>query len=81
MGCIGKDESGERLKQQIDCCLYQQSSKSPTATCLILITDQSRSMITNIGAANDFTIDYLIDPQNWTFVEQARFFYVPVRFQ
>jgi hypothetical protein len=78
-------------------CLYQKNSNSPTATCLILTTDQarymiliyfdkkisfslSRSMITNLGAANEFTIDYLNNSENWLYVERAQIFYVAVRF-
>jgi hypothetical protein len=38
-----------------------------------------RSMITNLGAANSFTIDYLNDLQNWLYVEQAKILYVSVR--
>ena len=35
-------------------------------------------MITNLGAANEFTIDYLNNSDNWLHVERARIFYVPV---
>jgi len=40
----------------------------------------SRSMITNLGAANEFTIDYLNNSENWLYVERAQIFYVAVRF-
>jgi sugar/nucleoside kinase (ribokinase family) len=59
-------------------CLYQKNANLPTATCLILITDQARSMITNLGAANEFTIDHLNNSDNWRSVERAQIFYVPV---
>jgi hypothetical protein len=36
-------------------------------------------MITNLGAANSFTIDYLNDLQNWLYVERAKILYVSVR--
>jgi sugar/nucleoside kinase (ribokinase family) len=80
MGCVGQDESGRRLEQQMENCLYQKNANLPTATCLILITDQARSMITNLGAANEFTIDHLNNSDNWLHVERAQIFYVPVRF-
>ncbi len=38
----------------------------------------SRSMITNLSAANEFTIDYLNNSENWQYVERAQIFYVPV---
>ncbi|CAF1133651.1 unnamed protein product [Adineta steineri] len=77
MGCIGQDEHGKKLQQQqMNNCLYQINSDLPTATCLILITDQARSMITNLAAANEFTIDYLNQSDNWLYVERAKIFYV-----
>ena len=42
MGCIGQDESGRKLEEQMENCLYQKTSNLPTGTCLILITDQAR---------------------------------------
>ena len=39
---------------------------------------ESRSMITNLGAANEFTIDHLNAANNWQHVERAQIFYVPV---
>jgi hypothetical protein len=36
-------------------------------------------MITNLGAANEFTIDYLNNSENWLYVERAQIFYVAVR--
>ncbi|CAF1217237.1 unnamed protein product [Rotaria sordida] len=77
MGCIGNDESGKILEEQMENCLYQKTSDSPTATCLILITEQARSMITDLGAANRFTIDYLNKSENWLYVERAKLFYIP----
>ncbi|CAF3744772.1 unnamed protein product [Rotaria sordida] len=77
MGCIGNDESGKILEEQMENCLYQKTPDSPTATCLILITEQARSMITDLGAANRFTIDYLNKSENWLYVERAKLFYIP----
>jgi adenosine kinase len=34
-------------------------------------------MITNLGAAHQFTIDYLNNSENWMYVERAKIFYVP----
>ncbi len=45
MGCIGQDEFGRRVEQQMKNCLYQKNLNLPTATCLILITDQARYII------------------------------------
>lgn len=42
MGCIGQDESGRKLEEQMKNCLYQKNANLSTATCLILITDQAR---------------------------------------
>ncbi|UJR08267.1 hypothetical protein I4U23_012540 [Adineta vaga] len=77
MGCIGQDDCGRKLEQQMKNCHYQKTSIAPTGVCLILITDQARSMITNLGAANHFTIDYLFNAHNWLSIEQAKIFYVP----
>lgn len=36
-------------------------------------------MITNHGAANEFTVDHLNLADNWQHVERAQIFYVPVQ--
>ncbi|CAF1009863.1 unnamed protein product [Adineta ricciae] len=77
MGCIGDDESGRKLEEQMKNCQYQKSSTAQTGTCLILITDQARSMVTNLGAANDFTVDHLLRAEHWQYVERAKIFYIP----
>ena len=56
MGCVGQDESGRRLEAQMNNCLYQKKSNAPTATCLILITDQARYRRYQLELLDDFIL-------------------------
>ncbi|CAF1290063.1 unnamed protein product, partial [Didymodactylos carnosus] len=81
IGCIGNDNFGKILKEQATkeniTIFYEETSTSNTGTCLVLITDNARSMVTNHGAANHFTIEYLNNSQSYHYIEKAKIFYVP----
>ena len=55
------------LKFSID-SRYQESSEYPTGKCAVLITGHDRSLVTNLEAANHFTVDHLDAAENWAVV-------------
>jgi adenosine kinase len=48
----------------------------PTGLCAVLITNNDRSMVTDLLAANAYKIDHLKTPKIWSLVEKATCFYV-----
>lgn len=78
-GCVGKDEAAATLKKRaaddgVD-ARYQESSEFPTGKCAVLITGKDRSLVTNLEAANHFTISHLEAPENWAVVEDCSVYY------
>ena len=47
----------------------------PTGRCAVLITDQNRSLVTKLDAANEFTVSHLEDEANWAVVDAAKLVY------
>ena len=47
----------------------------PTGRCAVLITDQNRSLVTKLDAANEFTVSHLEDETNWAVVDAAKVVY------
>lgn len=79
MGCIGKDEFGQQLK---DCAKadgvvvhYMEDSETPTGTCAVLVCDGERSLIANLAAANNFKESHLETDQAKAIIESAEIFY------
>merc|ERR1719316_793622 len=79
MGCIGKDENGQRMK---DACgkdgvkvSYMEDEKTPTGTCAVLVVGIERSLCTNLNAANNYKVDHMKKPENWKLVEEAKIIY------
>jgi adenosine kinase len=55
---------------------YHIDDKAPTGRCGVIITGHNRSMVTELGAANNYKIEHLKSPEIWKLVEQAQVFYV-----
>jgi adenosine kinase len=47
-----------------------------TGKCGVVITGHSRSLVTDLGAANEYKVEHLKSPGIWGLVEGAKFFYV-----
>lgn len=79
-GSVGKDHYSEKLleanKKAGVTSLYQYQDKVNTGKCAALLTGHNRSLVTDLAAANHFTVDHLEKPENWKVVESADFFYV-----
>jgi len=79
MGCVGKDDNAQRLR---DACKkdgvnaqYMEDASTPTGCCACLILDKERSLCTNLAAANNYKIDHVKKPENWKIVEDAKIVY------
>ena len=79
IGCIGSDEYGKKLKEAATRdgvkVKYLEDSSQPTGTCAALINQKVRSLVANLGAANYYKHDHLMQPENWELVEKANTFY------
>ncbi len=80
LGCVGNDANAEKLNAvaQKDGLktLYRVDEALPTGLCAVLITEQNRSMVTDLMAANAYHISHLEDAHVWQTVESAENFYV-----
>ena len=78
MGCISNDEFGQKLQESVKNdgveARFQIDENTPTGTCAVLVLNKERSLIANISAANNFTIDHL--RANWSVIENAKFYYI-----
>lgn len=59
IGCVGNDAFGAQLKAAAEkdgvTTLYDIATAAPTGTCAVLIHDQERSLIANLGAAEKYS--------------------------
>ncbi|KAI9319298.1 Ribokinase-like protein [Dichotomocladium elegans] len=80
IGCVSNDKNAETLKAAAAAdglrTVYQTSTECPTGTCAVLLTGHHRSLVTSLGAAEKFTLDFLKKPENWAIVENAKYYYV-----
>ncbi|KAI8901304.1 Ribokinase-like protein [Globomyces pollinis-pini] len=78
-GAVGKDSNCEILKaaaKKDGLHTIYQLTDLPTGRCAVLITGHHRCLVTDLQAANAFSIDHLEKPEVWNFVENAKFYYV-----
>jgi len=78
MGCVGEDSSRKILEekaQEAGVNVRYQVSEKPTGRCAVLITDQNRSLVTKLDAANHFTVSHLEEETNWELVKTAKVVY------
>nr|CDJ82683.1 Carbohydrate purine kinase and Transcription factor CBF NF-Y archaeal histone domain containing protein [Haemonchus contortus] len=79
-GAIGNDKYGDMLKSKareagVD-AQYQINESVKTGTCAALIHNQHRSLCAHLAAANTFTIDHLLKPENAGIIEKAQYYYI-----
>lgn len=79
-GCVGEDKYskilGEKATEAGVDVHYQYTDKEPTGTCGVLITGTHRSLCANLAAANCFSLDHVLKPDNWKCIEEAKYFYI-----
>eukprot|EP00921_Rhytidocystis_pertsovi_P004733 GHVQ01008214.1.p1 GENE.GHVQ01008214.1~~GHVQ01008214.1.p1 ORF type:complete len:368 (-),score=44.46 GHVQ01008214.1:184-1287(-) len=77
-GCIGKDKNGDAMKKLLSeegvLGLYAESDKNPTGVCGVLVNGGERSLVTSLGAANDYPLDHLRF-KVWDKVEESKIIY------
>lgn len=80
VGCIGKDAFGERLRAvatadglQVE---YLVDEEAPTGTCACLITEKNRSLVANLGAANNYKLEHAQSAHMSVVLERAKLIYI-----
>jgi adenosine kinase len=62
IGSVGDDENAKKLKNAAENdnvqTHYYVSKKNPTGCCACLVVNNERSLVANLGAANDYVIDH-----------------------
>ncbi|ORX46291.1 Ribokinase-like protein [Hesseltinella vesiculosa] len=80
MGAVSNDAYADTIKKAAEAdgikTNYQIITSAPTGTCAALITGHHRSLVTNLGAADLFTYEFVQQPENWKLVEEAQYYYV-----
>ena len=80
LGCVGKDKFANTLREANEKeglkSEYMVVDSVPTGKCAVLINGHSRSMVTDLSAANDYKLSHLKSPAVWKLVENSRFYYV-----
>ena len=80
MGCVGKDEYGDKLKECAtkDGVLthYMVDESTGTGTCAVLVKDGERSLVANLAAANNFKKDHLETAESKAIYKTAKFYYI-----
>lgn len=79
-GCIAKDKFGDILKERMEESKvnvnYLYDEKEPTGTCACVLTQNKRSLVANLAAANCYKKEHLMQPKNWAVAEKASVYYV-----
>lgn len=79
VGCIGKDEFGEKMAAVARAvgvnAQYMIDPATPTGTCAVCVLDKERSLVANLGAANNLKYDFVKEKTIWGTVEKARVIY------
>lgn len=79
-GCVGQDNFARILENEARRngvnTRFQITDKVPTGTCAALVTGTKRTFVANLAAANMFTADHLLKPENQQLLERAKFFYI-----
>jgi adenosine kinase len=55
---------------------YEIHKDMSTGKCGAIIVGEDRSLVTDLGAAEHFTAQFLQEPEIWQLLEKARIFYI-----
>lgn len=79
MGCIGKDDFGNKMKEAVAkdgvYCPYLIDESTPTGTCAVCVVDLERSLCANLSAANNYKVEHLKEPEHMALLEKAQVVY------
>ena len=77
-GCVGADDNARILEEKANDVgvqvRYQVDPVEKTGVCGAVITGEDRMLVTYLGAALKFNVDFLM--QNWDLVEKAQYYYI-----
>ena len=80
IGCVGQDAFAEMLREAAAKdglrVTYQVDQETPTGSCAALITHHHRTLVTNLQAANKYSVEHLRQPEVWAWVDKARCIYI-----
>lgn len=72
-GCVGEDEYSTRLREATNkggvSVYYLVDPSTPTGTCAVLIHEKERTLVANLSAAKNLTLDYV--QTNWNVIENS----------
>lgn len=79
-GAVGEDDYSKKLEKRargdgVD-VRYQKKAEFETGKCAVLITGKHRSLIADLGAANNFSEDHIHQKDNFQIVQNADFYYI-----
>jgi adenosine kinase len=79
VGAVGKDDFAAQLRsatKKEGVRTEYMTVDTSTGKCGVLITGHHRSLVTDLGAANEYKLDHLQSPEIWKLVEGAKYYYV-----
>lgn len=80
IGCIGNDSYGQALTKAATAdgvdVHYAVDYETQTGTCAVCVVASERSLCANLGAANKYKLEHLLQPEQQKLIEQAKFFYI-----
>jgi adenosine kinase len=79
VGAVGKDKECETLQKEAakdGLRTEYQLTDYPTGKCAVLITGVHRSLVTDLQAANQFSVDHLETPRVAECIQNAKFYYI-----
>jgi adenosine kinase len=79
VGAVGKDDFAAQLREATKregVRTEYLTTDTSTGKCGVVITGEHRSLVTDLGAANEYSLTHLQRPEIWALVENAKYFYV-----
>ncbi|CAG8510326.1 19366_t:CDS:2 [Cetraspora pellucida] len=80
-GCVGNDQYAEQMRKvaqkeglMVD---YLVTDTHPTGTCAVIVTNNHRSLVANLSAAQQYKDSLHLDlPEKWEIVKNVKFYYI-----
>ncbi|KAL9651826.1 hypothetical protein ABK040_000174 [Willaertia magna] len=80
VGCVGNDEFGKIMKENVTKdglqVIYRIDEETPTGTCAVLVNNNERALIANLGAANKYKHDHFLSEEVQKALNNAQFYYI-----
>ena len=80
LGCVGDDEYGRIMKENVTKdglrVIYQITKEKPTGTCAVLVCNNERALVANLGAAEKYSFEHYQSEEVQKAVQQAQMYYI-----